>query len=56
MAGTAAHSRKGMYGYELCDHLSGPLFFSEVGNYFANFSSSVGSTGEGIYSQQVVNV
>ena len=42
-----------MGGYELQDHLS-EQFFRPAGGYFANFSSSVGSTSEEIYSQQAV--
>jgi hypothetical protein len=42
-----------MGGYELHDQLS-EQFFRPAGGYFANFSSSVGSTSEEIYSQQAV--
>jgi len=42
-----------MSGYELHDQLS-EQFFRPAGGYFANFSSSVGSTSEEIYSQQAV--
>jgi hypothetical protein len=37
----------------LHDQLS-EQFFRPAGGYFANFSSSVGSTSEEIYSQQAV--
>ena len=53
MAWTTAGSRSGMSGYELHDQLS-EQFFRPAGGYFANFSSSVGSTSEEIYSQQAV--
>ncbi len=53
MAWTTAGSRSGMGGYELHDQLS-EQFFRPAGGYFANFSSSVGSTSEEIYSQQAV--
>jgi hypothetical protein len=53
MAWTTAGSRSGMGGYELQDHLS-EQFFRPAGGYFANFSSSVGSTSEEIYSRQAV--
>ena len=53
MAGTVVHTRSGMNGYELCDHLS-EHFFRAIGGYFPNFSSSVGSISEEIYSQQAV--
>ncbi len=42
-----------MSGYELLDQLS-EQFFRPAGGYFANFSSSVGSISEEIYSQQAV--
>ena len=42
-----------MDGYELRDHLSEQLF-RPVGGYFPDFSSSVGSISEEIYSQQAV--
>ena len=42
-----------MDGYELRDHLSEQLFRT-VGGYFANFSGSVGSISQEIYSQQAV--
>jgi Zn-dependent protease with chaperone function len=42
-----------MNGYELHGHLSEQLFRT-IGNYFANFSRSVGSISEEIYSQQAV--
>ena len=47
------HTRSGMNGYELCDHLS-EHFFRAIGGYFPNFSSSVGSISEEIYSRQAV--
>ena len=50
VARTAAGSRSGMDGYELHGHLSEQLF-SAIGDYFANFSSSVGSVSEEIYSR-----
>ena len=53
MAWTTAGSRSGMGGYELHDQLS-EQFFRPAGGYFANFSSSVGSISEEIYSQQAV--
>ena len=53
MARTAAGSRSGMDGYELYGHLNEQLFRA-IGDYFANFSSSVGSISEEIYSQQAV--
>ena len=53
MARTAAGSRSRMDGYELHGHLSEQLFRA-VGEYFANFSSSVGRISEEIYSQQAV--
>jgi len=53
MAWTTAGSRSGMSGYELHDQLS-EQFFRPAGGYFANFSSSVGSTSEEIYSKQAV--
>ena len=53
MARTAAGSRSGMGGYELYGHLSEQLFRA-IGGYFANFSSSVGSVSEEIYSRQAV--
>jgi len=53
MARTAAGSRSGMDEYELHGHLSEKLFRA-IGNYFANFSSSVGSISEEIYSRQAV--
>ena len=52
-ARTTAGSRSGMDGYELNGHLS-EHFFRAIGGYFANFSSSVGSISEEIYSQQAV--
>ena len=42
-----------MGGYELHNQLS-EQFFRPAGGHFANFSSSVGSTSEEIYSQQAV--
>ena len=51
MAWTTAGSRSGMGGYELHDQLS-EQFFRPAGGYFANFSSSVGSNSEEIYSRQ----
>jgi len=42
-----------MDGYELHGHLSEQLF-SAIVDYFANFSSSVGSVSEEIYSLQAV--
>ena len=42
-----------MSGYELHDHLSEQLF-SAIVDCFANFSSSVGSVSEEIYSLQAV--
>jgi len=42
-----------MDGYELHGHLSDQLF-SAIVDYFANFSSSVGSVSEEIYSLQAV--
>ena len=53
MARTTAGSRSGMDGYELHDHLS-EYFFRAIDGYFANFSSSVGSISEEIYSRQAV--
>lgn len=53
MARTAAGSHSGMDGYELHGHLSEQLF-SAIVDYFANFSSSVGSVSEEIYSLQAV--
>jgi len=53
VARTAADSRSGMSGYELLDQLS-EQFFRPAGGYFANFSSSVGSNSEEIYSRQVL--
>ena len=53
VARTAADSRSGMSGYELLDQLS-EQFFRPAGGYFANFSSSVGSISEEIYSRQVL--
>ena len=53
MARTTAGSRSGMDRYELRDHLSKQLFRA-IGGYFTNFSSSVGSISEEIYSQQAV--
>ena len=53
MAETVVHTRSGMNGYELCDHLS-EHFFRAIGGYFPNFSSSVGSISEEIYSRQAV--
>ena len=50
---TAAGSHSGMDGYELHGHLSEQLF-SAIVDYFANFSSSVGSVSEEIYSLQAV--
>ena len=52
-ARTTAGSRSGMGGYELHNQLS-EQFFRPAGGHFANFSSSVGSTSEEIYSQQAV--
>jgi hypothetical protein len=49
VARTAAGSHSGMDGYELHGHLSEQLF-SAIVDYFANFSSSVGSVSEEIYS------
>ena len=40
-------------GYELLDQLSEP-FFRLAGGYVANFSSSVDSNSEEIYSRQVL--
>jgi len=42
-----------MGGYELHNQLS-EQFFRPAGGHFANFSSSVGSTSEEIYSRQAV--
>ena len=42
-----------MDGYELHGHLSEQLF-SAIVDYFANFSSSVGSVSEEIHSRQAV--
>ena len=53
MAWTTAGSRSGMGGYELHDQLS-EQFFRPAGGYFANFSSSVGSISEEIYSRQAL--
>lgn len=53
MAWTTAGSRSGMDGYELHGHLSEQLF-SAIVDCFANFSSSVGSVSEEIYSLQAV--
>jgi len=53
MAWTTAGSRSGMGGYELLDQLSEPIF-RPAGGYVANFSRSVDSTSEEIYSQQAV--
>jgi hypothetical protein len=53
VARTAAGSHSGMDGYELHGHLSEQLF-SAVVDCFANFSSSVGSVSEEIYSLQAV--
>ena len=53
MAWTTAGSRSGMGGYELHDQLSEP-FFRLAGGYVANFSSSVDSNSEEIYSRQVL--
>ena len=53
VAGTVVHTRSGMNGYELCDHLS-EHFFRAIGGYFPNFSSSVGSISEETYSRQAV--
>ena len=53
MAWTTAGSRSGMGGYELHNQLS-EQFFRPAGGHFANFSSSVGSTSEEIYSRQAV--
>lgn len=53
MARTAAGSHSGMDGYELHGHLREQLF-SAIVDYFANFSSSVGSVSEEIYSLQAV--
>ena len=39
-----------MKKYALCDHLSEQLFRA-VGGYVANFSRSIGSISEEIYSQ-----
>jgi hypothetical protein len=50
MARTAAGSRSGMDEYELHGHLSEQLFRA-VGGYVANFSRSIGSISEEIYSQ-----
>ena len=46
-------SRSGMGGYELLDQLSEP-FFRPAGGYVANFSRSVDSNSEEIYSQQAL--
>jgi hypothetical protein len=51
MAWTTASSRSGMGGYELRDQLS-EQFFRPAGEYFENFSSSVGSNSVEIYSRQ----
>ena len=53
MAWTTAGSRSGMGGYELLDQLSEP-FFRPAGGYVANFSRSVDSNSEEIYSQQAL--
>ena len=53
MAWTTAGSRSAMSGYELHDQLSGQ-FLRPAGGYFANFSSSVGSNSEEIYSRQAL--
>ena len=53
VAGTVVHTRSGMNGYELCDHLS-EHFFRAIGGYFPNFSSSVGSISKETYSRQAV--
>ena len=53
VAETVVHTRSGMNGYELCDHLS-EHFFRAIGGYFPNFCSSVGSASEETYSQQAV--
>jgi len=53
VAQTAAGSRSGIDGYELHGHLSEQLFRA-IGDYFANFSSSVGSISEETYSRQAV--
>lgn len=53
MAWATAGSRSGMGGYELHDQLS-EQFFRLAGGYFANFSSSVGSNSEEIYSRQAL--
>ena len=53
MAWTTAGSRSGMGGYELHNQLS-EQFFRLAGGYFANFSSSVGSNSEEIYSRQAL--
>ena len=53
MAWTTAGSRSGMGGYELHDQLSEP-FFRLAGGYVANFSRSVDSNSEEIYSRQVL--
>ena len=53
MAWTTAGSRSGMGGYELHDQLSEP-FFRPAGGYVANFSRSVDSNSEEIYSRQVL--
>jgi len=45
--------RRGRTRYELHGHLSEQLF-SAIVDYFANFSSSVGSVSEEIYSLQAV--
>ena len=53
MAWTTAGSRSGMGGYELLDQLSEP-FFRPAGGYVANFSRSVSSNSEEIYSRQAL--
>jgi hypothetical protein len=50
MARTAAGSRSGMDEYELHGHLSEKLSRA-IGNYFANFSSSVSRISQEIKSQ-----
>ena len=53
VARSVARARSEMDGYELRDHRSQQLF-RPVGGYFPDFSSSVGSISEEIYSQQAV--
>ena len=53
VARTVAHSRSGMDGYELRDHLSQQRL-RPIGGYSENFYRSVGSISEEIYSQQAV--